>query len=235
VRGAAHEELSMKETSKVVKKPKVLIVDDDRALGDGIAFLLESKRIDSIQYLSGEEFMAAAELDPLEDQIGCVLLDVRMSGLSGMDVFYWLANHDPHGVMPVIFMTGHGELPMAVQVMKRGAFDFVQKPFDSNNLIHLVESAIKLSRERSENQLLRANINERLNTLTDKELIVMSDVYLGASNKDIAEKMGNSVRTVELHRAHVYEKMDVKNGIELARLLEQTDWQTKLLKVKKPA
>jgi two-component system response regulator DctR len=119
--------------------------------------------------------------------------------------------------------------------MKRGAFDFVQKPFDSNNLIHLVESAIKLSRERSENQLLRANINERLNTLTDKELIVMSDVYLGASNKDIAEKMGNSVRTVELHRAHVYEKMDVKNGIELARLLEQTDWQTKLLKAKKPA
>jgi two-component system response regulator DctR len=135
----------------------------------------------------------------------------------------------------VIFMTGHGELPMAVQVMKRGAFDFVQKPFDSNNLIHLVESAIKLSRERSENQFLRSNINERLNTLTDKELIVMSDVYLGASNKDIAEKMGNSVRTVELHRAHVYEKMDVKNGIELARLLEQTDWQTKLLKAKKPA
>jgi len=225
----------MKEPSKVVKKPKVLIVDDDRALGDGIAFLLESKNIDSTQYLSGEEFMAAAEIDPLEEQIGCVLLDVRMSGLSGMDVFYWLSNHDPHGVMPVIFMTGHGELPMAVQVMKRGAFDFVQKPFDSNNLIYLVEAAIKLSRERSEMQHLRVDIKERLAALTDKEQIVMSEVYLGASNKDIAEKMGNSVRTVELHRAHVYEKMDVKNGIELARLLEQTDWQNKPVKAKKTA
>jgi len=225
----------MKDLSKVVKKPKVLIVDDDRALGDGIAFLLESKNIDSTQYLSGEEFMAAAEIDPLEEQIGCVLLDVRMSGLSGMDVFYWLSNHDPHGVMPVIFMTGHGELPMAVQVMKRGAFDFVQKPFDSNNLIYLVESAIKLSRERSEMQHLRVDIKERLAALTDKEQIVMSEVYLGASNKDIAEKMGNSVRTVELHRAHVYEKMDVKNGIELARLLEQTDWQNKPVKAKKTA
>ena len=214
-------------------KPKVLIVDDDRVLGEGIAFLLESKNIDSVQYLSGEEFMTASELVPLENQIGCILLDVRMPGLSGMDVFYWLSNHDPHGVMPVIFMTGHGELPMAVQVMKRGAFDFVQKPFDSNNLIYLIEGAIKQSKERYTQIHDRGDIESRMTTLTDKELMVMSDVYLGASNKDIAEKMGNSVRTVELHRAHVYEKMDVKNGIELARLLEKIQWQVKPSKVKK--
>jgi two-component system response regulator DctR len=214
-------------------KPKVLIVDDDRVLGEGIAFMLESKHIESTQYVSGEEFMAAAEREPLDEQMGCILLDVRMPGLSGMDVFYWLSNHDPHGVMPVIFMTGHGELPMAVQVMKRGAFDFVQKPFDSNNLIYLIEAAIKLSKERYIQIYHRGDIEARMSTLTDKELVVMSDVYLGASNKDIAEKMGNSVRTVELHRAHVYEKMDVKNGIELARLLEKINWQIKPTKAKK--
>jgi len=219
--------------AKVVIKPKVLIVDDDRGLGEGITFLLESKNIESVQYLSGEEFMAAAEQAPLEEQIGCILLDVRMSGLSGMDVFYWLSNHDQHGVMPVIFMTGHGELPMAVQVMKRGAFDFVQKPFDSNNLVYLIEAAIKLSKERYNQIHYRSDIEARMSTLTDKELMVMSDVYLGASNKDIAEKLGNSVRTVELHRAHVYEKMAVSNGIELARLLEQIHWQAKPLKAKK--
>jgi len=214
-------------------KPKVLIVDDDRVLGEGIAFMLESKHIESTQYVSGEEFMVAAEREPLDEQMGCILLDVRMPGLSGMDVFYWLSNHDPHGVMPVIFMTGHGELPMAVQVMKRGAFDFVQKPFDSNNLIYLIEAAIKLSKERHIQIHHRGDIEARMSTLTDKELVVMSDVYLGASNKDIAEKMGNSVRTVELHRAHVYEKMDVKNGIELARLLEKINWQIKPTKAKK--
>jgi two-component system response regulator DctR len=219
--------------AKAVIKPKVLIVDDDRGLGEGITFLLESKNIESVQYLSGEEFMAAAEQAPLEEQIGCILLDVRMSGLSGMDVFYWLSNHDQHGVMPVIFMTGHGELPMAVQVMKRGAFDFVQKPFDSNNLVYLIEAAIKLSKERYTQIHYRSDIEARMSTLTDKELMVMSDVYLGASNKDIAEKLGNSVRTVELHRAHVYEKMAVSNGIELARLLEQIHWQAKPLKAKK--
>jgi two-component system response regulator DctR len=210
--------------------PKVLIVDDDRPLGEALAFLLQSKHIESAQFFSGEEFMAAAEEQPLEEQIGCILLDVRMSGLSGMDVFYWLANHDPKGVMPVIFMTGHGELPMAVQVMKRGAFDFVQKPFDSNNLLHLVESAIKLSKERYAIRHQRNDVTERLNSLTDKERVVMSEVFLGAANKEIAEKMGNSVRTVELHRAHIYEKMNVKNGIELARLLEQIDWRAKPLK-----
>jgi two-component system response regulator DctR len=214
-------------------KPKVLIVDDDSVLGEGITFLLESRGIESIQYLTGEQFMAAAEQAPLEDQIGCILLDVRMSGLSGMDVFYWLSNHDQHGVMPVIFMSGHGELPMAVQVMKRGAFDFLQKPFDSNYLVTLIESAFKLSKERYAQIHFRSDAEARLISLTDKELSVMADVFLGASNKDIAEKMGNSVRTVELHRAHVYEKMDVKNGIELARLLEKVEWQPKFLKVKK--
>jgi two-component system response regulator DctR len=97
----------------------------------------------------------------------------------------------------------------------------------------LIESAIKLSKERSATRVLRSDITQRLDALTDKELVVMSEVFLGSSNKDIAEKMSNSVRTVELHRAHIYEKMDVKNGIELARLLENVDWKAKPLKVKK--
>jgi len=122
---------------------------------------------------------------------------------------------------------------MAVQVMKRGAFDFLQKPFESNYLVTLIESAFKLSNERYTQIHFRSDAEARLISLTDKELSVMADVFLGASNKDIAEKMGNSVRTVELHRAHVYEKMDVKNGIELARLLEKVEWQPKFLKVKK--
>ena len=222
----------MNQVSEALK-PRVLIIDDDSALGAGIAFLLESRNIESIQYLSGEEFMAAVKETPLEDQIGCILLDVRMSGLSGIDVFHWLSTHDRHGVMPVIFMSGHGELPMAVEVIKQGAFDFLQKPFDSNALVDLIESAMKLSKERYTQIHFRSDVEARLNSLTDKELNVMGDVFLGASNKDIAEKMGNSVRTVELHRAHVYEKMDVKNGIELARLLEKVEWQPKSFKVKK--
>jgi two-component system response regulator DctR len=222
----------MNQVSEALK-PRVLIIDDDSALGAGIAFLLESRNIESIQYLSGEQFMAAVKETPLEDQIGCILLDVRMSGLSGIDVFHWLSNHDRHGVMPVIFMSGHGELPMAVEVIKQGAFDFLQKPFDSNALVDLIESAMKLSKERYTQIHFRSGVEARLNSLTHKELIVLGDVFVGASNKDIAEKMGNSVRTVELHRAHVYEKMDVKNGIELARLLEKVEWQPKSFKVKK--
>ena len=222
----------MNQVSEALK-PKVLIVDDDSALGEGIAFLLESRNINSLQYLSGEQFIAAFKEIPLEDQIGCILLDVRMSGLSGIDVFHWLSNHDLHSVMPVIFMSGHGELPMAVQVMKQGAFDFLQKPFDSNNLVRLVESAIELSKERYDQIHFLAEAEARLIRLTDKEIIVMADVFSGASNKEIAEKMGNSVRTVELHRAHVYEKMGVKNGIDLARLLEKLEWKPKPVKVKR--
>jgi two-component system, LuxR family, response regulator DctR len=215
---------------KVSAQACVHIVDDDLALGQSIAFFLEAKQIASVQYSSAEEFMAATKTLDWDKQVGCILLDVRMSGLSGMDLFYWLAGRDKRGVLPVIFMTGHGELPMAVQVMKRGAFDFVQKPFDSDHLLQLLEAAIKLSKERSSEIHTKSEIERRLQSLSDKELLVMSEVFLGASNKEIAEKIGNSVRTVELHRAQVYEKMDVKSGIDLARLLERVGWEGKRAK-----
>jgi two-component system response regulator DctR len=215
---------------KVSAQACVHIVDDDLALGQSIAFFLEAKQIASVQYSSAEEFMAATKTLDWDKQVGCILLDVRMSGLSGMDLFYWLAGRDKRGVLPVIFMTGHGELPMAVQVMKRGAFDFVQKPFDSDHLLQLLEAAIKLSKERSSEIHTKSEIERRLQSLSDKELLVMSEVFLGASNKEIAEKIGTSVRTVELHRAQVYEKMDVKSGIDLARLLERVGWEGKRAK-----
>ena len=215
---------------KLSTQPCVHIVDDDLALGQGIAFFLESNQIASVQYASAEEFMAATKELDWGKQLGCILLDVRMSGLSGMELFYWLTGRDKHGALPVIFITGHGELPMAVQAMKRGAFDFVQKPFDSNHLLQLIEAAIKLSKERNSQNYIQSEIQRRLQSLSDKELLVMSQVFLGASNKEIAEKIGNSVRTIELHRAQVYEKMDVKSGIDLARLLEKVGWEGKRAK-----
>jgi two-component system response regulator DctR len=215
---------------KLSTQPCVYIVDDDLALGQGISFFLETNQIASVQYASAEEFMAATKEFDWDKQVGCILLDVRMSGLSGMELFYWLAGRDKRGVLPVIFMTGHGELPMAVQAMKRGAFDFVQKPFDSNHLLQLIETAIKLSKERNSQSITESEIKRQLQSLSDRELLVMSEVFLGASNKEIAEKIGNSVRTVELHRAQVYQKMDVKSGIDLARVLERVGWEGKRAK-----
>lgn len=204
--------------------PKILIVDDDDDLAAGLEFLLATKKLPSIRFSSGESFISSIEEDgSLVTDPGAILLDVRMLGISGFDVFYWLQSNYPDASKPIIFLTGHGELPQAVQMMKRGAFDFIQKPFDSANLLSLIDSAVKESRTRFSAKESVHYALDLLKMLTDKERLVMNGVYKGESNREIADLLGNSVRTVELHRASIFDKLKVKNAIELTRFLEHLD------------
>jgi two-component system, LuxR family, response regulator DctR len=204
--------------------PNIIIVDDDDELSSGIEFLLATKKWNCLKFSSGESFIAAIESDSgLINEPGVILLDVRMLGISGFDVFYWIQSNHPSSCKPIIFLTGHGELPQAVQMMKRGAFDFVQKPFDSKNLISLISSALSASKERFEAIVRDEGTFKLLKTLTEKEHVVMQHIFKGDSNKEIADLLGNSVRTVELHRASIFHKLQVKNAIEMARLLENIE------------
>jgi two-component system response regulator DctR len=144
--------------------------------------------------------------------------------LSGPQVFDQILERHEQLTKPVIFISGHGETQIAVELMKRGAFDFIQKPFDSEALLKLVKIALTHSVD-SLNKIHFYNIfNNKINSLSKKELEIMNLIYQGASNKDIADQYENSVRTIELHRAHIFAKLEVKNGIELARNLERVSW-----------
>jgi len=201
--------------------PKIILVDDDDDLTAAIEFLFSAKKWDLIRFTSGENFIVGLEDDlTLIDHVGAILLDIRMTGLSGYDVFSWIQKHHPMPVMPIIFLTGHGELPEAIQLMKRGAFDFITKPFESNHLIRVVSDAIKKSTSIYREFKTSISILEKISLLTDKELMVMKRIYSGDSNKLIADLLGNSTRTVELHRAAIFHKLEVKNAIEMVRQLD---------------
>jgi two-component system response regulator DctR len=152
----------------------------------------------------------------------CLLLDVRMPGMSGLALFDKLAERGLVEVMPVIFLTGHADVPTAVDMVKRGAFDFCEKPFSDNALVDRIEHAIGRSREvltaRREKLLLQARLAE----LTERERDVMRLVVEGLPNKLIADQLDISVRTVEVHRARVFDKMEVKSAVELANMLRHS-------------
>ena len=197
----------------------VFIVDDDASVREALAWLLRSRRLLSQTFGSGEEFVAMLEAGFIPGQPCCLLLDVRMPGLSGLEVFDLLAGRALVEVMPVIFLTGHADVPTAVHMVKRGAFDFCEKPFSDNALVDRIEHAIShsaavLAAQRSQQQL-----ESRLRELTDRERDVMGLVVEGLPNKLIADQLDISVRTVEVHRARVFDKMEVKSAVELANLL----------------
>ena len=204
--------------------PNILIIDDDHDLSTGLEVMLAAKKWQCQRFSSGEEFIAAVEADiGLVRNPGVILLDVRMFGISGFDVFYWIQSNCSRVSKSVIFLTGHGELPQAVQMMKRGAFDFIEKPFDSKNLVSQISVALGLSKKRFADFVETDSTQKLLETLTDKENVVMQHIFKGASNKDIADLLDNSVRTVELHRASIFHKLNVKNATEMARLLESLE------------
>jgi two-component system response regulator DctR len=152
-------------------------------------------------------------------QASCLLLDVRMPGMSGLELFDKLVALKLHQSLPVIFLTGHADVPTAVDAVKRGAFDFCEKPFSDNALVDRIEQALAQSAhtlaERRNHDLLRTRLTE----LTDRERNVMQLVVEGLPNKLIADQLDISVRTVEVHRARVFDKMEVKSAVELANLL----------------
>jgi len=191
----------------------VFIVDDDEAIRDALSWLFQSRGVSVRAFASAEDFLA--EWRP--GLSGCLLLDIRMSGMSGLDLFDRL--REVSASLPVIFLTGHGDVPMAVSALKKGALDFVEKPFNDNELVDRVIEALALSAQRREREADTAGIANRLANLTARERQVMDLVLAGKLNKVIADDLGITMRTVEVHRAHVFEKMGVKTAVELAQLL----------------
>jgi two-component system response regulator DctR len=194
--------------------PQAHLVDDDDAIRDALAWLLTSRGIPHAAYDSAESFLAAWH----PAMGGCVVLDMRMTGISGLDCFDQLLERK--STLPVIFLTGHGDVPLAVSTLKRGAFDFFEKPLNDNELATRIEEAMALdARQRAANASVDS-VKARLSTLTTRERQIMELVLLGKFNKVIADELNISMRTVEVHRANLFDKMQVKTAVELANLLK---------------
>ena len=199
----------MTETTEAV----VFVVDDDEAIRDALVWLFQSRGVAARPFASAEDF-----LDGWRPGLGgCLVLDIRMDGMSGIELFERLGLLDP--ALPVIFLTGHGDVPMAVAMVKKGARDFIEKPFNDNDLVDKVIEALAWARERRESVGAAADLSARIETLTQRERQVMERVLAGKLNKVIAEDLGITMRTVEVHRARLFEKMGVKTAVELAQAL----------------
>ncbi len=199
----------------------VFIVDDDASVRDALAWLLRSRRLHSQSFESADAFWLMIEGGWTPPKACCLLLDVRMPGMSGLALFERLVQRELHQVMPVIFLTGHGDVPTAVDAVKRGAFDFCEKPFSDNALVDRIEQALAQSAALCEARQARGQLRQRLMELTERERDVMRLVIDGLPNKRIADQLEISVRTVEVHRARVFDKMEVKSAVELANLMRR--------------
>lgn len=189
------------------------LVDDDAAIRDALAWLLRSRGIPSRAWPSAEAFLA----DYQPEMSGCLILDIRMVGMTGIELHERLRELGCQ--MPVIFLTGHGDVPLAVQSLKHGAFDFIEKPFNDNELADRVLEALRHAETRRSRAADRAAIAARLASLTEREREVMTCILAGKLNKVIADDLKIAVRTVEVHRARIFEKMGVRSAVELAQYL----------------
>lgn len=192
--------------------PTVFIVDDDEAVRDSLSLLMESESLPATCFSSADEFLAAYD----DNQPGCLLLDIRMPGMTGLQLRDWLEEHG--ATLPILFITGHGDVPMAVEAMKRGAIDFIQKPFSDEELLNRVRQALESEADERAAREQRDSVRARLEKLTPREREVMSQIVLGRVNKVIAQELGISQRTVEIHRARVMHKMRARSIAELVRL-----------------
>ncbi len=197
----------------------VFIVDDDAAVREALAWLLRSRRLHSESFDSAEAFAAALQARAPLRHSACLLLDIRMGALSGLALFEQLLAQGALATLPVIFLTGHADVRTAVDAVQRGAFDFYEKPFSDNALVDRIEQALRASGAQLAAQRAQAALAARLTELTERERDVMQLVAQGLPNKLIADQLDISVRTVEVHRARVFDKMQVKSAVELANLL----------------
>lgn len=197
----------------------VHVVEDDPVLADALCLLLMSRGVAALPHPSGEAFLAAVDAGWPAGP-ACIVMDVRMRELSGLETFDRLRARKPAMQAPVIFLTGHGDISMAVDAVKNGAFDFFEKPFNDNRLADRVLQALAESRSRLEQAGSAERIRTRLDRLTSREKDVMALILKGKLNKIIADELGISMRTVEVHRSNVFSKMGVRSAVELARLLE---------------
>jgi len=205
-------------------KPTVFVIDDDPSVLKGLARLLRSLRFDAETFGSAELFLAREHYDG----VGCIVLDVRMPGLSGMDLQDELSRADYS--MPIIFITGHGNIPMSVQAMKRGAVDFLTKPFDDEELLEAVKKAIERDGTAKAERAQVHDIRRRIDTLTPREHEILRYVITGMLNKQIALKLDIAEKTVKIHRGRIMEKLRVDSVADLVRLAEKagirpaTEW-----------
>ncbi len=195
------------------KNPLVMVVDDDSGIRNAMRALLKSVGLESMQYPSAQEFLAAYQ----PSQPGCLVLDIRMPGMSGLELQQQLNLRG--AVIPVIFMTGHGDIPMAVEAMQHGAFDFLQKPFRDQDLLDRIQRAIVKDGELRQSLGEHARIKTHLESLTPREREVLDLMTQGKQNKVIAQDLGVSPRTIEIHRARVMEKMNAQSVAELVRMM----------------
>ncbi len=196
-------------------KPTVFLVDDDEAVRDSLGLLMKSVALTSRSYASANDFLA--EYDP--DCPGCLILDIRMPGMSGMELQQKLI--DMRAILPIIFITGHGDIPMAVEAMQRGAVDFIPKPFRDNELLDRINQALEDDRKNRDSLVEREEVEKRIEKLTPREKQVLELVVQGKANKVIAGDLEVSQRTVEIHRARVMEKMQVRSLAQLVRIVLQ--------------
>lgn len=194
----------------------VHIVDDEEVLRDSLGFLFASRGIATRLWPAGEIFLDAWP----QPDCGCIILDVRMEGLSGPQVLDALTQREGStaALPPVIFLTGHADVPLAVQSLKNGAFDFLEKPFNDNQIVDLAIRAMDLHQSRARESDSRSSIAARFATLSAREEEVMQLILDGRLNKQIADRLGISMRTVEVHRARVLQKTGARNSVELAQM-----------------
>jgi RNA polymerase sigma factor (sigma-70 family) len=196
-----------------VYSPTIFVVDDDDGMRSSLQWLLESEGLRVETFGSARDFLNSY----YPGRAGCMLLDVRMHGMSGLELQEHLREQEIQ--IPVIIITGHGDVPMAVRAMKSGALDFIEKPFDDEKMLHAIRRALGIDKLRRERQADRANLAARLANLTPREHEVMLQVTDGKSNKEIANALGVSSKTVEAHRARVMEKMEARSLAELVRMV----------------
>jgi len=194
------------------ESPTVFIVDDDPAIRFAMQALMDSVNVKHEIFGSGDEFLEKVQ----DRRPGCLVLDIRMPGLGGLELQEELIARG--STLPIIFITGHGDVPMAVEAMQKGAVDFIQKPFRDQDLLDRVREALLTDKERREEQEKHAEVDKRLARLTNREREVFDLVVTGKPNKVIAYELGVSQRTVEIHRARVMEKMQARSLADLVKM-----------------
>jgi len=198
--------------SLIPKKGTVYVVDDDEAVRDSVQWLLEGKDFRVRCFESAESFLS--RYDPRE--IACLVVDIRMGGMSGIELQDRLIERK--SPLPIVFITGHGDVPMAVDTMKKGALDFIQKPFKEDELVALVERMLERAKELFADSQHAASRDALLAKLTSREAQVLERIVAGRLNKQIADDLGISIKTVEAHRANIMEKLNANTVADLLKI-----------------